>query len=372
MTTVEIAVIGTGGIAAQHLEHITANPRFKLTAVCDVDRKRAEEVGSKYGVPAFYDYEELLAKRTPAAVVVATPHFFHPPIAIAALNRGLHVLVEKPIAVQVKDASKMISAYEAARRSNGRLVFATMFMLRSVGYWKRVKEILDAGELGRIVRASWIVTDWFRSQRYFDTGGWRATWHGEGGGALLNQCPHNLDLYQWYFGMPQRVTAIAALGKYHKIEVEDEVTAIFQHANGMIGHFIASTAESPGTNRLEIVGENGRLLVEKDTVTLDRNSQSMLESIRSSTERFPAIPHTEEILQTVNDERTAHRRTLDNFADAILDGAAPIAPAVEGYASLSLANAVMLSALEKESIGFPLDEERYARLLDGLIAGSKT
>lgn len=372
METAEIAVIGTGGIAMQHLEHITAIPRFKLTAVCDVDHKRADEIGEKYGVPAFYDYKELLANETPQAVVVATPHLFHPPIAIDALNRGVHVLVEKPIAVQVRDASRMISAYEAARRSNNRLVFATMFMMRSVGYWKRVKQILDAGELGKVVRATWIVTNWFRSQKYYDTGGWRATWRGEGGGTLLNQCPHNLDLYQWYFGMPQRVIAVAALGKHHKIEVEDEVTAIFEHANGMVGHFIASTAESPGTNRLEIVGENGRLLVENAEVTIDRNFESMLESIRSSSERFPAIPYSTEVLQTVNDEGTSHRRMLDNFADAILSGAAPVAPAVEGYASLSLANAIMLSALTSESIDFPVDEERYERLLDGLIAGSKT
>ena len=195
------------------------------------------------------------------AIIISTPHYDHTPITIAVLEKGIHVLVEKPIAVHVKDAHKMIAAYERAKQTTPNLIFAAMFMQRTYGHWRKIKALIDGGELGRLVRTTWLITDWFRTQSYYNNGGWRATWKGEGGGVLLNQSPHNLDLYQWFVGMPKRVTGFASLGKYHRIEVEDEVTAYFEHENGMIGHFITSTAESPGTNRLEMVGENGKLVM---------------------------------------------------------------------------------------------------------------
>ena len=181
----------------------------------------------------------------------------------------------------------MIAAYEAARETKPDLVFAAMFMQRTYGYWQKIKEMIAGGELGKLVRTTWIVTNWFRTQYYYDSGGWRATWRGEGGGVLLNQCPHNLDLYQWLVGMPQRVTGFAHLGKYHDIEVEDEVTAYFEHPDGMIGHFITTTAELPGTNRLEIVGENGRLIFENDCLTFARNKMSMFKQLRESDRTSP-------------------------------------------------------------------------------------
>ena len=170
------------------------------------------------------------------------------------------MLVEKPIAVHALDARRMIGAYQAAQTKYPDLVFSAMFMQRTYGHYRKIKDLIDSGELGRLVRTTWIITDWFRTQIYYDSGDWRATWAGEGGGVLLNQCPHNLDLYQWFVGLPARVTGFAHIGKYHDIEVEDEVTAYFEHENGMIGHFVTSTAESPGSNRLEIVGELGKLV----------------------------------------------------------------------------------------------------------------
>ena len=187
-------------------------------------------------------------------ILIATPHYDHTPITIAALQKGIHVLVEKPIAVQVKDSNKMIAAYEAAKKQYPNLIFSAVFMQRTYGHWGKIKAIIDGGDLGRLMRITWIVTDWFRTQKYYDMGSWRATWEGEGGGVLLNQAMHHLDLYQWFVGVPKRVTGFVGLGKYHHIEVEDEVTAYFEYENGMVGHFITSTAETPGTNRLEITG----------------------------------------------------------------------------------------------------------------------
>ena len=202
------------------------------------------------------------------------------------LGRGIHVLVEKPIAVHAKDARKMISAYETAKLQYPNLIFAAVFMQRTYGFWRVIKSMIDEGQLGRLVRTTWIITDWFRTQSYYDNGGWRATWKGEGGGVLLNQCPHNLDLYAWFLGMPKRVTGFASLGKHHRIEVEDEVTAFFEHENGMVGHFVTTTGESPGTNRLEIVGEQGKLIYEDQKLTFYRNQHSMFEQIEDRNRRL--------------------------------------------------------------------------------------
>ncbi len=368
--SIEIAIVGTGGMAENHLHNIAASGSFRLCAVCDIDPERAALVAQANGVPHFTDYERLFDSARPEAVIIATPHLFHPPIAMSALRRGIHVLVEKPIAVQAADATEMIRAFSEARRSTPGLVFGTVFMLRAVGCWRKLKELIDDGALGRLIRVSWIVTDWFRTQKYYDTGGWRATWKGEGGGVLLNQAHHNLDLYQWLFGMPDRVHGFAPFGKYHRIEVEDEATAVFEHSNGMVGHFVTSTAESPGTNRLEVVGELGRLIVENGRVTFDRNERSMLDAIADSSDRMATVPSSSTHIPVDDDRDTAYARLLENFADAITSGAPLIAPAPEGHGALSLGNAIILSSTRKMPVELPLDEAAYAALLRKLIDSS--
>jgi len=301
----------------------------------------------------------------PQAVVIATPHYAHTPISIACLERGIHVLVEKPLAVHVNDASLMLAAYGQARQKDPGLVFAIMFQQRTYTYWRKVKELLDAGALGRLVRATWIITDWFRTQAYYANGGWRATWQGEGGGVLLNQCPHNLDLYQWFFGLPQRITGFAAIGKYHDIEVEDEVTAFFEHQNGMVGHFITTTAESPGTNRLEIVGELGRLVFEDGRLSFGRNDQSMLGFIRTSPAAFDKVECRVEDVPFEPQTEMGHARVIHAFAAAVLGGGAPLVQASEGIRSLSLSNGIMLSHFLQRPVELPLDADAYeARLLE--------
>jgi predicted dehydrogenase len=286
------------------------------------------------------------------------------------LQKGIHVLVEKPIAVHVKDARKMIAAYQDVKARKPDIVFAAMFMQRTYGFWRKIKDLLENGELGKLVRITWIITDWFRPQIYYDSGGWRATWKGEGGGVLLNQCPHNLDLYQWFVGMPQRVTGFAAIGKYHHIEVEDEVTAYFEYENGMVGHFITTTAESPGTNRLEIVGEHGKLVFEDGKLTFAKNRISMFKQIEIATGPFEKVENQILDIPYTHHGQPGHKLIIENFANAILHGEPLIAPAPEGLNSVMLGNAIMLSSFLKKTVDIPIAEDCYEHTLQELIRTS--
>ncbi len=371
-TKVRLAVIGVGVMGSSHVRDIaTRLSNTELAAVCDIIPERADQYATEYQAPAFYNYRELLDKVALDGIVIATPHYDHTPISIDALQRGIHVLVEKPLAVHVKDGRKMIAAYEQARLKKTDIQFAIMFMSRLHSHWKKVKEILDSGQLGKLVRATWLITDWFRTQAYYDNGGWRATWSGEGGGVLLNQCPHNLDLYQWFFGLPHRVAGFAHIGKYHNIEVEDEVTGYFEHENGMVGHFVTTTAESPGTNRLEIVGEYGKLVYENGKLVFHHNQSSMFEFIRTSPNSFDSVPCQVEDIPYDPLPDWAHATLTETFANAILHGDRLVAYAPEGLNSLMLGNAMMLSSFQGHPVDLPIDEEAYAAKLQELIATSR-
>jgi predicted dehydrogenase len=266
----------------------------------------------------------------------------------------------------------MNDAFAAAKKKYPNLIFAIMFQNRTHGVYKKLKEMIDGGQLGKLVRTTWIVTDWFRSQSYYDNGGWRATWRGEGGGVLLNQCPHNLDLYQWLVGLPNKVTGFAAIGKYHNIEVEDEVTAFFQHANGMVGHFVTTTAESPGTNRLEIIGENGKVVLEDRKILFTRNQQSMIEFLNTTPELFGKVPNEVEEVPYEANSGSSHGLVIETFAAAIRDPSTElIAHGTEGIRGLSLGNAIMLSSWLGKTVDLPLDEDLYEAKLTELIATSR-
>jgi predicted dehydrogenase len=367
----KIATIGVGLMGSKHTKNIYELDNTELAAVCDIDHSRADHYAQKYEVPAFYNHFKMLDKIKPDAVLIATPHYDHPPICMAAFERGIHVLTEKPIAVHVKAAKEMIAAYQQAKNQHPDLVFAAMFQQRTYGFWQKIKALIDEGELGRLVRTTWIITDWFRTQSYYDNGGWRATWKGEGGGVLLNQCPHNLDLYQWFVGMPHRVTGFAAIGKYHNIEVEDEVTGYLEYENGMIGHIITATAESPGTNRLEIVGEKGKLVFENGKITFFRNRYSLFEQIEKSQNGFGKVENWVIDVPYQHHGEPGHRLMIENFANAILHGDALIAPAEEGIYSLTLGNAIMLSSFLRVPVEMPFDDDTYASKLQELIESSR-
>jgi predicted dehydrogenase len=275
------------------------------------------------------------------------------------------VLVEKPISVQKADCERLIAA-----RQDPKLVFAVMFQQRTDQVYRKVRELIQGGELGQIRRINWIITNWFRPEVYYKLGSWRASWAGEGGGVLLNQCPHNLDLFQWFFGMPKRVRGFCGLGRYHDIEVEDDVTAYFEYADGATAVFITSTGEAPGTNRLEIAAENGRLVFENDVLTFTKNATPMSEFSRTATKAF-AAPATTESRFTFPNHGGQHVEMLQNFIDAILDGQPLIAPAPEGIHSVELANAIVFSAAHNQTVELPLDAAAYEKFLQSKVATSR-
>lgn len=368
---VRLAVIGIGNMGSFHVRDLAEMPGVELAAVCDIDRKKAQAFGEQYRVPYYFHYLEMLDKVDLDGIVIAAPHYDHTPMTIEGFRRGLHVLTEKPIGVHVKDARKMIEAYQQAKLNKSDLVFEIMFNQRTFGFWKKIKSLLDDGELGKLLRTTWIITDWFRTQAYYNSGGWRATWRGEGGGVLLNQCPHNLDLFQWFTGMPRRVTGFASMGKYHNIEVEDEVTGFFEYENGMVGHFVTTTAESPGTNRLEIVGENGKLVFEDMKLTFFRNRTSMISFSETSRSAFDKVENWEIAIPYQHHNEGGHRFVLQNFANAIRNGEALIAPGEQGIHSLTLSNAMMLSSFLGRPVDLPFDEDLYEQKLADLAATSR-
>lgn len=363
MQPVRIAVIGVGSMGSAHANAIAQGKiqRAVLAAVCDADPTR---FSTWPGVPAFTSPQELIRAKVAEAVVIATPHIDHPVSGRLALEAGLHVLVEKPIAVHKAAAEKLLAAH-----TNPRQVFAIMFNQRTDPFYRKIRELIQTGELGAIQRVQWTITTWYRCNAYYRSGTWRATWRGEGGGVLLNQCPHNLDLFQWMFGMPARVRAFCRLGRYHPIEVEDDVTAYMEYANGATATFITSTGEAPGTNRLEVAADNGRLVYENDKLVFERTEMPVSQFTQTATGMFVA-PKTTPIEYSLSGHGGQHNEVLQNFVDAILDGVPLIAPAAEGIKSLELGNAMLLSSMENRTVDLPLDSAAYQRLLEQLIQKS--
>lgn len=339
-------------------------PGCCLGAVSDTDVRR---LAAFSGVPGFSGHKELLYSGLVDAVLVATPHFSHATIGVDALRAGLHVLVEKPIAVHVSEARKLIRAHTDKSR-----VFAAMFNQRTDPAHRKIREMVRGGELGRIRRIQWTVTDWFRSQAYYDSGGWRATWAGEGGGVLLNQCVHNIDLLQWIFGMPSSLRAVCHAGRHHAIEVEDDVTALLEYEGGASGVLVTSTGEAPGVNRLEISGERGRLVFEDRRLVFLRNEVETCVHSRRTREGYePPTCWRAEIPLPPGDRGEQHLGILKNFTNAILHGEELIAPAGEGINSLEILNAILFSGFEDRSVTLPLSPARFASFLRKRIAASR-
>jgi predicted dehydrogenase len=363
MKNVRIGIVGLGNMGRVHGRQINDGkvPGATLAAVSDFLPEHAKLFPE---TKFFRTPEEMISSGMIDAVIIATPHFSHTSIGIAALKAGLHVLVEKPISVQKADAEKLIAAH-----TNKAQVFAAMFNQRTDPYYIAIRDLVRTGALGPIRRINWTITNWFRTHAYYASGGWRATWEGEGGGVLLNQCPHNLDLYSWMFGQPQRVRAFCSFGRYHDIEVEDDVTAYFEHADGTTATFITSTGEAPGTNRLEVVAEKGRLVMEGDKIVFTENEMEMSEFSRTTKESF-AAPKTVDKIISAEGHGAQHTAIMQNFVAAIVEGTPLIAPAAEGINSVELANAMLLSAFENRAVDLPLDGARYEKALKEKIAAS--
>ena len=364
---VKLGIVGLGNMGKVHVRHVMDLPNTELVAVCETNGDKLQAANVDASVTSFKDYQQMLDSVAIDGVIIATPHYEHPDMSIAAFERGIHVLVEKPIAVHVNEARRMIDAYHTFRRQMPDLLFAAMFMQRTWGHWRVIKSMIDQSELGKLIRCSWIITDWFRTQYYYDSGDWRATWSGEGGGVLMNQCPHNLDLYQWLVGVPSRIHGFASFGKHHHIEVEDEVTAYLEHEDGMVGHFITTTGESPGTNRLEISGEKGKLVYENDEIIFFRNEWSSIKQLRESQKGFNKVPCQREIVDFEHNGKQGHELVIANFADAISKGSDLIAPAEEGLNSIMINNGIILSSHKRQTVSLPIDGDEFANLLQRYI-----
>ena len=361
METVRLGIIGLGSMGSVHAQNIIEGkiPRCELTAICDSNAERLQRFAS---VEKFDSAEDFLGRSKTDAVLIATPHYAHTTIGIQALESGRHVLVEKPISVHKADAERLIAAHRQPDQ-----VFAAMFNQRTDPFFLKLRRLVKSGELGSVRRVNWTITNWFRTDAYYQSSDWRATWAGEGGGVLLNQCPHNLDLYQWIFGMPAKVRAFCRFGRYHDIEVEDDVTAYLEYADGMTAVFIASTGEAPGANRLEVAAEKGKVVIENDQFLFSRNEVPMSEFARTDPGRFSAPP-VWEIKIPIEGHGLQHNGILANFVAAILDRTPLIAPAEEGINALELANAFLLSTFEDRTIQLPIDSALYEKHLNQRIS----
>ena len=367
MNKVRIGIIGMGNIGKHHAEYLLAGKvaRAELVAVCSTSPQKLASYQER-GVKIFDDGLKLLQSREIDAVIVATPHYQHTTLGIAALTNGVHLMCEKPISAHKADAERLI----AAAKQRPDLKFSGMFQLRVEPRYERIRELIQKGELGEIVRMSWIITDWFRTEAYYASVGWRATWRGEGGGVLLNQCLHNLDVIGWLLGMPKQVRGYCQIGRYHNIEVEDNVTAYLEYPNGATGVFITSTGETPGTNRFEIAGTRGKLVLEYNQLTFTQNAVDMIEWSRTATVGF-SKPEVTVTNIPIENAAAPHATLMQNFVDAILDGTPLLVPGEAGMLSVELANAMLYSSLIGQSVEFPLDSAAYEQKLQQLIAESR-
>ena len=365
---VRAAVIGYGGIGSAHTACIAQGkvPGMQLAAVCDVNPAKLAVVAERFpGVRCAADFHDLLDGSIDA-VIIAVPHPMHCEIAAECLRAGLHVLTEKPLDVSVTAAKKAVLAAQESGR-----VFAVMLNQRTSPIFQRAREIVQSGQLGELKRTVWIITNWYRTQHYYDSGDWRATWAGEGGGVLLNQAPHNLDLWQWICGMPASLAAYCDVARYHRIEVEDDATLVTRYANGATGLFVTSTGEYPGTNRLEIAGDLGKIVLENGTLKWWKLKESEREVRWHSAQSMPqmAFDYTEESFA----DGPQHRGILQNFANAILHGEALISPGADGLNELMLSNAAYLSQWTGNvPVALPLDGDKFDAMLREHAAHSMT
>lgn len=369
MEKIRIGIIGLGNMGTTHAKNILSGlvPNMELTAICDTSKQRRDYARNNFqNVEIFENSEEMLASGLFDAVIIAVPHYDHPSIAIAAFEKGLHVMTEKPAGVYTKQVKEMNAAAKKART-----VFGIMYNQRTNPLYRKLREMIRNGDLGHIKRITWIITDWYRSQAYHDSSTWRSTWRTEGGGALINQNPHQLDLWQWLFGMPDKIYAKASFGKYYDIEVEDDVMAYFEYDNGTTGEYITSTGEVPGTNRLEIACDMGKVTIENDTMLFYRNTISEREFNKTNTKPFGKpecwkceIPVDEPVSEQ-------HVEILKDFTDAVLNGKELLAKGEDGVLGLLISNSIHLSAWTGETVdvkNFP--DERFYELLQDKIKKS--
>lgn len=368
MKTVRIGIIGYGKMGSQHTKAFLDKkvPNAILTAIADCDPAQLEKARNACGssVSYFTSGEALIQGGACDAIIPTVPHYLHPVFAVQAFQAGLHVLCEKPAGVYTKQVEVM----NQAAKESGK-VFAIMLNQRTNPVFQKARALVQEGELGRIIHTNWIITSWFRAQSYYDKSAWRATWKGEGGGVLLNQNPHNLDLWQWICGMPSRVKAEVYYGKHRDVEVEDDVYALFEYPNGATGSYITTIADSPGTNRLEISGTQGKLVVEDNVLSFWRLRESS-DDFNQNFKGEIGQPECWKCEIPVKGTYTSHPGIIKDFCDAILTGSSLLAPGEEGIKGLEISNAIHLSSWTGGGwVDFPIDADLFKAKLEEKCGG---
>ena len=370
MNKVRYGVVGIGN-QGTYYSYLLKEGKIEngvLTAVCDNNPVKLEIAKQKFQGIKYYDnYVEMLNSNEIDAVLVETPHYQHPEIVIECLKRNIHVICDKPAGVYTKQVREM---NEVANKAKAR--FTMMFNQRTNCVYRKMKEMISQGLIGQLQRVTWIITDWYRTQSYYDNGAWRATWSGEGGGVLINQCPHQIDLIQWILGeMPTSISAFCHYGKWHDIEVEDDVTAYLEYKNGATGVFITTTGEAPGSNRLEISGTKGKLLSENGELIFYKNEIDSAENSKVSPNGFDK-PKVEKIIVETDGLNLQHVGIINNFTNSILGLEEMFIDGQEGINGVELMNAIELSGWKQgQRITLPVDEEEYLKELNIRIKNSK-
>ena len=378
MDKVRFGIIGIGKMGSLHCLRFTHGliKNGVLTAVCDISPERkawAEKHLASKGVEFFDDYKSLIDSGKADAVLVATPHYDHPVIATYALSKGLHTLIEKPAGVYTK-AIRELNELAATKPE---LTFGIMYNQRTNKLYRFAKELVETGRLGEMKRINWIITNWYRPQAYYDQGGWRGTWAGEGGGVLINQCPHQLDLFQWLGGMPSMIRGYAKVGMHRNINVENDVTAYMEYPNGATGVFITSTHDFPGTNRLEIDGDKGKIVIENNKLVF--TELEVGESVFNATNKkfMPSIPSHKIVKkmskagELIMNVFAQHTGIINNFTNHIVNGEPLIAPGEDGIRGLTISNAIHLSSWTGEAVTLPIDEDKFIAELEKRKAEEK-
>ncbi|SEL91388.1 Predicted dehydrogenase [Alkalibacterium putridalgicola] len=372
---VRLGIIGLGTQGGMYAKFIKDGmvPNMEIAAICDIDVSKKETVDAEYqGVPFYEDYIEMLDSGKVDAIITTVPHYLHPEMGIAALKRDIHALVEKPAGVYTKQV-KELNEFAASKPE---LTFGIMFNQRNNPLYKKIKEIVDNGDIGKIRRTNWIITTWWRPQPYYDQSEWRATWGGEGGGVLVNQAPHQLDLWQWICGVPESVYSKVSYGFRRNIAVEDEVTAVVDYGYGATGTFVTATHDIVGTDRFEILGDKGKIVVDGSqvaTVTRLKKPEQELSSEMGMEDVKKLFMgqmnmddlYTQETIEFESAWGEQHAGVLENFAANVLDGTPLLAPGSDGINGVRLANAIHLSSWTKKEVSLKdLDEDFYLEELN--------
>ncbi len=371
MDKVRFGIVGVGNMGSSHAKKFYTGQveNGVLTAICDVKPAKMQAVIDKAEgaeIATFENYKDMFASGLVDAVIVAVPHYFHPQICIDALNAGLNVICEKPAGVYTKQVKEMNAVAEKSDK-----LFTMMFNQRTNCVYRKMHDMIADGELGEIKRINWIITTWYRSQSYYDSGDWRATWRGEGGGVLLNQCPHQLDLLQWILGMlPKKVHSFCHFGKWHDIEVEDDVSAYLEYENGATGIFVTSTGDTPGTNRFEILGDKGKLVCENEKLTFTRLVTPEREFNATWKGGF-GEPEKEVVEVETDGKNPQHLGILNNFANAVLGLEPLFVDGKEGIRGVQLMDAMLLSSFLGRDVEIPIDDDLYLEELNKRVATSR-